>query len=160
MEIRPEAAGDAAAIRAVNLAAFPSADEADIVERLRALDDAVFSLVCVGDDRIAGHMMLSRLQAPFRALALAPLAVLPDVQRRGLGGRLIAHGVALARRQGWEAIFVLGDPAYYQRHVFSARHAQGFASPYAGRHFMGLPLSPGGLPVSEGALRHSAAFDP
>jgi putative acetyltransferase len=63
----------------------------------------------------------------------------------------------LAGSRGWAAVFVLGDPGYYERFGFSSAAASGFSSPYAGPHFMMLKLSPS-LTRSEGELRHPAAF--
>ena len=81
---------------------------------------------------VVGHVLLSRLVSPPGALALAPLAVLPDRQRRGVGSALVRAALARAREGGGAAAFVLGDPAYYGRFGFSAEAARGYASPYAG----------------------------
>ena len=134
MIVRPAEAGDHAAIRAVLLAAFPGTDEADLVEQLRADGDAPIELVGELDGRVVGHILFSPVKAPFRALALAPLAVAPDEQRGGIGSELIRAGHELARKQGWEAVFVLGDPAYYGRFGYDAELAAGFSSPYAGEY--------------------------
>jgi len=62
-----------------------------------------------------------------------------------------------ARSEGWPAIFVLGDPNYYERFGFDRKAAAGFMSPYVGPHFMVLKLSPS-LPDTTGELRHAPAF--
>ena len=158
MIVQLETPGDVAAIRAVEEAAFLQSAEAKLVEDLRDAGDSVFSLVAVEDGTIAGHAMFSRLQAPFRALALGPVAVLPDRQRMGVGSRLIREGIARSEAAGWLGIFVLGDPAYYRRFGFDAGKARGFASPYAGPHLMVLPLGPNGLPTDTGRIQHAPAF--
>jgi putative acetyltransferase len=156
--IREEGPADIAGIRAVVEAAFSRPHEADLVERLRADGDRVISLVAIDDaNGIVGQVMLSRMAAPFRALGLAPVAVAPDRQRAGVGSRLIRAGLGKAAAEGWEAVFVLGEPAYYRRFGFSAALASGFASPYAGPYLMALVLS-GPLPATEGRIEYAPAF--
>jgi putative acetyltransferase len=154
--MRPEMSADRAAIRQVHLQSFPTAAEAELVDDLRADGDVVLSLVAEEDGAIAAHVLFSRMRAPFRALSLAPVAVLPDYRRRGIAARLIEDGLARAVTD-WEAVFVLGDPAYYTRFGFDAGLAAGFASPYAGPHFMVKPLA-GKLPSNQGPVAHAAAF--
>lgn len=156
--IREEQAGDAPAIAALLAEAFGRDAEAALVERLRRDGDVLLSLVAADDRGLVGHVLFSRMQAPFRAAALAPLAVLPRHQRQGIGTRLIEAGLARLARDGWEGVVVLGAPSYYRRFGFDAALAQGFVSPYAGPHLMICPLRPS-LPVKTGALVHAPAFD-
>ncbi|MGA8110006.1 MAG: N-acetyltransferase, partial [Acidobacteriaceae bacterium] len=137
--------------------AFGRPAEAELVKKLREAGDSVLSLVALENSQIVGHILLSRMDAPFRALALAPVSVIPTRQRSGIGSALVTSAVSRARSEGWAAIFVLGDPHYYERFGFEREAAAGFTSPYAGRHFMVLRLSPP-LPVTTGELRHAAAF--
>ncbi|MDR6953158.1 putative acetyltransferase [Ancylobacter sp. 3268] len=157
MLIRDERPGEAAAIHALVRDAFDGPDEANLVNRLRAAGDAILSLVAEEDGEIVGQILLSPIAAAFPALALAPLVVGPDYRAHGIGGALVRHAIERAGAMGWRAIFVLGDPAYYQRFGFSAEAAAGFASPYAGPHLMVLPLG-GDLPATHGTLRHAPAF--
>ena len=148
--IRPETPSDHAAVRHVIATAFARNDEADLVEQLRRDGDAAIALVAEAYGEIVGHVLLSKMTAPFRALGLAPLAVLPTAQRRGIGDALVRAALDRARRDGADAVFVLGDPAYYRRFGFDASNAAGFDSPYAGLHLMaavlGAPLrAPGGV---------------
>jgi len=158
MIVRLETPGDIQAIRIVEEIAFGQRDEARLVDDLRAAGDAVFSLVAVKDGIIAGHAMFSRMQAPFPALALGPIAVLPEYRRTGIASALIREGIARGEAAGWLGIFVLGDPAFYRRFGFSAASARGFTSPYAGPHLMALPLGGNELPVEEGRIEHAPAF--
>ena len=128
------------------------------MEILRASGEAVFSLVATHDGVLAGHVMLSRLSAPFRALGLGPVAVLADWRRWGIAANLVEEGLRCARREGWNAVFVLGEPAYYQRFGFSAEMAENFASPYAGRYFMALSLQGVDLPTSTGGVDYPPSF--
>lgn len=157
MFIRNETIADIVNIAAVIERAFGRADEARLVERLRNDGDAAISLVATSGDAVVGHVLLSPMSAPFRALGLAPLSVLPQWQQRGIGGALIEAAVQRARAQEYRAIFVLGDPDYYGRFGFRTDLAVGFSSPYAGPHFMVLPLG-GALPVVRGRVQYAAAF--
>jgi putative acetyltransferase len=157
MIIRAAEDADHPAIRDVLLAAFPTPDEARLVEQLRADGDAVIELVAAIGNRIVGHILFSPVQALFRALALAPVAVAPDRQRRGFGSALIDAGHELAREQDWQGIFVVGEPEYYRRFGYETALAAGFAGPYAGPHFMALALD-GALPATTGEVLHARAF--
>jgi putative acetyltransferase len=158
MIVRPETPGDIAAIRVVEEAAFLQSAEADLVDALRAAGDSIYSLIAVEGETVIGHAMFSRLQAPFPALALGPVAVLPDRQRMGVGTRLIREGIARSEAAGWLGIFVLGDPAFYRRFGFDVRKASGFISPYAGPHWMAMPLGRNELPTDTGSIQHAPAF--
>jgi putative acetyltransferase len=78
MIIRAETPADSTSVRAVVEAAFPTPREADLVDRLRCDGDAVFSLVAVKGTELVGHVTFSKMRAPFRALGLGPVAVLPE----------------------------------------------------------------------------------
>ena len=158
VNVRLEASDDHQAVRRVHLASFPGPGEADLVERLRASGDAVLSLVATEGGVLVGHVILSRMSAPFCALGLAPVAVLPDWRRQGIGANLIEEGIRCARRDGWNAVFVLGEPAYYQRFGFSAETAKNFESAYAGPYFMALSLQGVDLPASTGSIDYPPAF--
>ena len=157
MLIRHERPDDAVAIRALLEAAFPGPQEAGLVEELRADGDAAIALVAERDGIVIGHVMFSPMSGPFRALGLGPVAVAPACQRSGVGGRLIRQGLAEAGEAGWQAVFVLGDPAYYRRFGFDTQLAEGFASPYAGPYLMALGLD-GPLPVTSGPIDYAPAF--
>jgi len=157
MDVRDETLSDRKAVYQVVSSAFGQSAEAELVERLREAGDSVVSLVAEEGGEIAGHVLLSRMEAPFPALALAPVSVIPAKWRSGIGSALIERAVDRARGEGWAAIFVLGDPSYYERFGFDREAAAGFTSPYAGPHFMVLRLTPS-LPATTGRLRHAPAF--
>lgn len=144
--IRHARAADHSAIRAVNLAAFPEAVEADLVERLRADGDAVFELVAETDGEVIGHILFSRLWADSvnLYLGLAPMAVIPGAQQRGLGSDLVRAGLEFCKECGAHGVVVLGHVDYYPRFGFSAEATARVASPYAGSPaFMALALEDG-----------------
>ena len=157
MTIRDERPGEEPAIRDLVEAAFGGSAEADLVDRLRADGDAVLLRAAVEEGTILGIIVFSRLTAPFRALALAPLAVRPDRQGRGIGSRLVADGLTRAAELGWDGLFVLGEPRFYGRFGFDAALAEGFRSPYDGPHLMALSLART-LPATEGRLDYPPAF--
>lgn len=147
--IRHARPADHAAIRDIVHAAFGQADEADLVERLRAAGDVMFELVEEDDTgEIVGHILYSRLWADSVNLyaALAPLAVRPDRQRDGVGKRLTAVSLETAKEFGAHAVIVLGHPEYYPKFGFSAQAATKVKSPYSGSPaFMALALEDGAL---------------
>lgn len=110
MQTRTEQAHDRPAIHALVVDAFGRSPEAGLVDSLRDTGDLVISLVAEHQGRLIGHVALSRLKSPKRALALAPVAVAPQRQRRGVGSLLVREALAQARRGGWEIVFVVGDP--------------------------------------------------
>jgi putative acetyltransferase len=162
MRVRPAAEADAAGVRAVLTAAFPTAAEAELVDRLIRDGDLVLGFVAVDEDQIVGYAAFSRMvvvadEARVPALALGPIAVLPAFQRRGIGGRLIQCGLAAANGRGIPLVFVLGDPDFYGRFGFRAQTAAPFASPYAGPHLMAQWLSSPRVP-SNGRADFAPAF--
>ncbi|MFV0473109.1 MAG: GNAT family N-acetyltransferase [Pikeienuella sp.] len=154
MDIREFRRKDADAARALLISCFATPAEADLVEAIRRDGDAVIELVAPDGAALAGAVMFSRMSAPFPALGLAPLAVAATARRRGLGAALVEAGLARARAEGWAAVFVLGDPAYYGRFGFTA--TTGFDCPYAGPHFMMAPLA--GAPAPAGRIDYAPAF--
>ena len=162
MRIRSAVETDAAEVRAVLTAAFPTAAEAELVEQLVRDGDLVLGFVALEEGQIVGYAGFSRMnvvadEARVPALALAPVAVLPALQRRGIGGRLIECGLAAANGRGVPLVFVLGDPEYYGRFGFRPQSAAPFASPYAGPHFMAQWLSSPRVPAS-GRADYAPAF--
>jgi putative acetyltransferase len=158
MRITRETASLEAAIRALLLEAFPTALEADLVDRLRRDGDIAIALVAVEGDEVVGYVAFSPLSAPMKALGLGPLAVAPRAQRRGIGSRLVREGLEQARAEGWHASFVLGDPDFYGRFGYSPHAACEFETAYAGPHFMALALSGPRLAITRGRIDYARAF--
>jgi len=163
MIIRDESPADRPRIDLLLDGAFGGTCESRLVARLRRAALITAALVAEEDRQIIGVIVMSRLPAqvdgrPVRAFALAPLAVRPDRQRRGVGSRLLAAALERARAADAEAIFVLGHPAYYCRFGFSADLAAKIAAPFAGPSFMALELVPGSLAGVAGAVTYPAAF--
>ncbi len=143
--IRLEMQRDAAKVRGVLEAAFGGSVEADLVERLRAAGDLVLALVSETPDGIAGYVGFPRLTLAvdgrnIPAIGLAPVGVMPALQRGGIGSALIRAGLWRLKDRGEGIVFVLGEPGYYGRFGFEA--IEGFDAPYAGPYFQTLRLSP------------------
>jgi len=130
ISIRQETHQDTDAIRRVNEEAFGQNEEAGIVEKLRNRRALTLSLVAVQDDEVVGHIAFSPVKiesetSRFEAISLAPMAVLPDYQRKGIGARLVRTGLEECRRLGHEIVVVLGHPEYYPRFDFVPAKAIG-----------------------------------
>jgi putative acetyltransferase len=162
LTIRPEHDGDAAAIRAVTAAAFPSAAEANLVDALRRQQAAVVSLVADADGRVVGHVLFSPVTldgGDAGILGLAPMAVWPERQRQGIGSALVRAGLDVAGQRGAAAVVVVGHPAFYPRFGFVPASRFGLRCEYdvPDDVFMALELIPGALRTG-GFIRYHAAF--
>lgn len=124
-------------VLAVERAAFGGDVEAELVERL--LDDPsaqpLLSLLAWVEDEAVGHILFTAASIdgpprPVSVAILAPLAVVPDAQRQGVGGRLIEHGLSIMASRGVELVFLAGHPEYYPRHGFVPASPLGFAPPF------------------------------
>jgi len=165
LRIRDETPADAAGVRQVIVAAFKGPLEADLVERLRARRKVALALVAMLGNVIAGQIMLTdvALRGPGhtpRGVGLAPLAVRPAMQRRGIGSALARAAIARARDAGYGFMVVLGDPAYYRRFGFVAGAALGLACELDAppEAFMALELAPGALAGTSGVVCYDAEF--
>lgn len=128
--VRPERSSDVDAVRSVVTAAFPTDAEARLVDALRSAGRLTISLVADDGGRVVGHGAFSPVSGG--GLGLAPVAVLPEVQRKGVGGELINEGLRLARGSGAPFVVVLGEPGYYSRFGFAAASRWGVADEYGG----------------------------
>jgi putative acetyltransferase len=124
-------------VLAVEREAFGRDEEAGLV--LGLLEDPtarpLLSLLAREGGRPVGHVLftaarLKEVPGAARCALLAPLAVVPDAQRRGVGGRLVEVGLDLLARSGVELVFVLGSSAYYPRHGFEPAGRHGLTAPY------------------------------
>ncbi|MDH5749607.1 MAG: N-acetyltransferase [Rhodospirillales bacterium] len=158
MIIREETPEDASAVRKVVEAAFARTAEADLVEALRDAGDGVMSLVAEVGGELAGHILFSKLQAPDRCIALAPVSVTPSRQNQGIGSMLIREGLARAKRDGWQAVFLLGEPEYYRRFGFSVEAAAKFETEYPKAYFMARALVGRALEERAGAVVYAPPF--
>jgi len=162
--IRPETIQDQEAIWSVNQAAFEGDAEANLVDALRDGGFTEVSLVGEVNGEIVGHILFSRVTivteaGTLVALSLAPMAVLPRHQRRGIGTRLVETGLEACREAGHRIVIVLGHPEFYTRFGFSAELARRLESPFGGGEaWMALELVPGALDGVKGRVEYSPPF--
>jgi putative acetyltransferase len=162
--IRDEQPHDRASVRAVNTAAFETPAEADLVDALREQAHPVVSLVAEDAGEVVGHIMFSPVSLSghpeLRLTGLAPMAVAPAHQRRGVGSALVRAGLERCRQLGFGAVVVLGHPSYYPRFGFEPSVRFGIRSEYEApaEAFMLIELQPGYLQGAGGTVRYHAAF--
>lgn len=168
MEVRAETPADVDAIAAVTAAAFGRAAEADLVAALRADPDAWLpglSLVAVdpADGEVVGHVLVTRarLDGPDGGpvAALAPMAVAPAHQGRGVGSALVRGALDAAAARGERLVVVLGHPGYYPRFDFRPARPQGVEAPFPVDDDVWLALDLGGDgPAPRGTVVYPRAF--
>jgi predicted N-acetyltransferase YhbS len=150
-------------------AAVPESDqsEPDLVRRLR--EDPVYipdlELVAEMDQKVVGHILLTRVQIGHgqpakEALALAPVSVVPDLQGRGIGAALIREGHRRATELGYSLIVLVGHPDYYPRFGYqrASDHRIMVSFPAPEEAVMVHELVPGALDEYEGTIRFAKAF--
>lgn len=121
--IREERPEDVSAIRKINIQAFEGAEEADIVDSLRENCKSLLSLVATQEDRAVGHILFSPATIEsgshtVQGMGLAPMAVLPDLQRQGIGSELVRVGLSKMRERNTPFVIVVGHAEYYPRFGF------------------------------------------
>ena len=164
MIIRPETAADIFAIHALNEAAFPTNAEAGLVDRLRVLAEPYIARVAVSDGEIVGHIVFSPApidsDSSIRLMGLAPMAVAPAYQRKGIGSDLVEAGACACRDVGVAALVVLGHPEFYPRFGFQPASKFGIGCEYhvPDEVFMAMELIAGSLDGRSGTIRYHPTF--
>ena len=165
--IRPETQNDIRAIRKLNKRAFKGNSDSKLVDALRESDSfiAAFSLVAEKDGQVVGHILFSPvsikgLNGPAPALALAPMAVLPEFQNQGIGTALVKRGLEECGKAGHKIVVVVGHPEYYPRFGFVKAGEKGLKLPFEAppEVFMALELAPGALNGAQGEIIYPPAF--
>ncbi|WP_030177361.1 GNAT family N-acetyltransferase [Spirillospora albida] len=158
---RTETPGDAETVRRIVTAAFPTPAEAALVDALRRdpawLDLGALAETPGGDP--AGYALLTRCRVGGTpAAALAPVAVLPEWQRRGAGDAAVRAVLDAATARGENLVIVLGHAEYYPRFGFTRASLFGITAPFPApdEAFMALPL--GGAPVPSGTVEYPPPF--
>lgn len=137
MVIREASDSDFNDVFSVEKEAFGYVKEANLVRDLLSDPSAkpLYSLLAFENDRAVGHILFTSacLEGSPKAASisiLAPLAIIPDFQKQGIGGKLIEHGLNYLSKAGVDLVFVLGHPGYYPRYGFRPAGVQGFEAPY------------------------------
>jgi putative acetyltransferase len=163
-DVRPEAAPDRDAIRHVHERAFaPSMAEARLVDELRAAGDLVPELCLVAEEggEVVGHIAYSRasVESGHEVLALAPMGVLPERQRGGVGSTLVRESLDRAASTEFPLVTVLGHPRYYPRFGFEPAGSYGVLDPYgAPPEAWMVHRLPGYTPEARGRVTYAQAF--
>ncbi len=144
VKIRNEKPGDESAIRELTERAFEGSEfghngEAELVDKLRSQNAAAISLIAEVSDQVVGHILFSPATIELKnhcsnGLGLAPVSVLPEFQRRGIGAKLIVAGLEIAAARDCEFVIVLGHPQYYPKFGFATASASN-----VGCEFEGVP---------------------
>ena len=165
IHVRPEQPGDEDVITRVNDAAFGQSAESTIVKAIRRSGSPNISLVAVRDGGIVGHILFTTVGIESThpvgdVMALGPMAVLPAVQRHGIGARLVREGLHACTRAGSRAVVVVGHPDYYPRFGFRPASTYGLRCEYPvpDEVFMALELRPRGLADCSGLVRYRSEF--
>ena len=164
--IRSEQPSDAESIREVICSAFPTPAEADLVEALRINGNLAASLVAIENSQVVGHIGFSRVSIQdssngeaIAGVGLAPLAVTPSYQKRGIGGQLIGAGLDACRGSQIDFVVVLGEPDYYQRFGFTTASGLGLKNEYGvDTEFMAMELTESCLTSAGGTVQYSSEF--
>jgi putative acetyltransferase len=165
MEIRHEQPGDEQAIGRVNDLAFGGSDESRIVDAARRAGHATISLIAVRDSTIVGHILFTPIdldpaRPSTRVLGLGPMAVVPGLQRQGIGTALVRAGLDECSRLGYHAIVVVGHPEFYPRFGFRPAREFGLRCQFdvPDDVFMALELTSGALANAAGTVRYIPQF--
>jgi putative acetyltransferase len=164
--IRPETPADFSGIRQVNERAFGRPAEADLVDRLRQACADALSLVAV-DDAVVGHILFTPVvvegaEQRVVGMGLAPMAVLPDRQRQGIGSQLVRRGLDILREREYPFVVVVGHPDYYPRFGFEPASKCGLVSQWEGMPdtvFMALVLDRHAMAGASGVARYRDEFN-
>ena len=171
--VRAESEADVPAVRQVNELAFGRPEEASLVDALRATAHPHVSLVAVEDGEVVGHIFfspvsiepdeavsVSAVTAAGVGMGLAPMAVLPQHQNRGIGSQLVREGLEACVSLGCAVVVVLGHPEYYPRFGFVPASRVGLRSEYdvPDEVFMATELSPGALEGVRGLVKYHPAL--
>jgi putative acetyltransferase len=165
LTIRPEIPEDLASIYYVNQKAFGRSQEADLVDKLRKRGVLTISLVAVQETVIVGHIAFSPVEiasqkSSFGALTLAPIAVLPTHQNKGIGSQLVIAGLEECRRLGHEIVVLAGHPNYYPRFGFVPAYPKGVECEFEvpDEAWMIRELKEGALAGRRGKVRFQPEF--
>ena len=156
-----ERIGDEDSIIRVHHRAFPGLLEGRLVNELRQSRRLKVSFIATSDDQIVGHVAFSPVTVGVsdRGVGLAPLAVLPEFQRQGIGAALVKHGIEECRQRGIGFVVVLGDPSFYRRFGFQPTSHWQLSDEYGGGEaFQALELQSGTVPKGGGLVRYAPEF--
>ncbi len=167
MEIRRENQDDYEAVYEVVKEAFATAEQSDgneqeLVKSLRNSDSFIpeLSLVAVENGEVVGHILFTKAYVgEFAELALAPLSVLPEYQRKGIGLALMQKGHSVAKELGYDYAIVLGHSEYYPKAGYVPASVYGIKAPFdiPNENFMAIKLNDRAKRI-KGVIKYDIAF--
>ena len=163
MKIRPETPQDKGAIEQITLAAFNGkwySDQTEhlVINRLREAGAMSVSLVAEMDGKVVGHVAFSVVTINSEDIGwygLGPVSVLPELQKQGIGSKLIREGLYVIKEKGAKGCVLEGDPEYYQRFGFKAYPGLFYEGTPDPKYFVALPFY---ADVPEGKVEFHRAF--
>lgn len=167
ISIRKEESTDVDQIRFINDKAFKQDAEGILINKLRTTTAFIpdLSLVAEYKGQVIGHILFTRIKIKAGdktadALALAPMAVLPEYQGQGIGSNLVKKGLERAKTLGHAAVIVLGHEHYYPKFGFQVASQWNISAPFPvpDAAFMALALKDGGLDGVEGVVEYARPF--
>ena len=168
LNIRGETKNDYENITCVNDLAFGQRNEAKLVELLRQNTKFIqeLSIVAIHGQQIAGHILFFPVNIIhetiiYESLSLGPMSVIPEFQKQGIGGKLIIHGLNVARELGFKSVIVLGHSNYYPKFGFKKASYWEIRCPFEvpDEVFMAIELKEGGLDRIKGMVEYPVEFD-
>ena len=167
IEIRQENQKDYEEVYMVVKTAFEMAEhsdrnEHDLVVALRNSDSFIpeLSLVAVKEDKIVGYILFTKIKIEnHEEIALAPLAVLPEYQKQGIGSMLIEQGHKIAKQLGYHYSIVLGSENYYPKFGYIPATQYGIQAPFevANENFMAMKLNDTDIEIT-GVVQYAKEF--
>lgn len=170
LTIRQEKPNDFNEVFEVNQVAFEQDNEAKLVDALRN-NPTVFipelSLVATDNNKIVGHILFTKIIIKDdngninESLGLAPMAVRPELQKSGIGGQLIKHGLKAAEELGFKSVIVLGHEHYYPKFGFEPAYKWNIKAPFdvPSNVFMAIELVKEGLKNISGTVIYPKEFE-
>jgi predicted N-acetyltransferase YhbS len=166
--IRHEKSSDYPGIKKVNDLAFGQSNEGILIEKLRENSSFIkeLSLIAELDGKIIGHILFFPIwiregQNEYQSLALAPMSVIPEYQKKGIGSQLIFKGLETSRDLGFKSVIVLGHEFYYPKFGFAPASQWAIKAPFdvPDEVFMALELVPDGLKGISGKVQYPKEFE-
>jgi predicted N-acetyltransferase YhbS len=165
--IRKEEVKDHKQIYEVNKLAFQQENESKLIEKIRKSENFIpeLSIVAEIDNRIVGHILFSKIKiigdSDYESLALAPMAVIPEFQKRGIGSELIKKGIDKAKELGFDSIIVLGHKEYYPKFGFQRASKWNIKCPFEVPDdvFMAIELTEKAFEGKAGTVKYPDEFN-
>jgi predicted N-acetyltransferase YhbS len=165
--IRQERPNDYEKVYEINKRAFNQENESELIKKIRKGQNHIpaLSLVAEIEGKLVGHILFSKIKIVgdlnYDSLALAPMAVIPEYQKKGIGSKLVAGGLKKAKKLGFNSIIVLGHKDYYTKFGFRRASRWGIKCPFEVPDdvFMAIELTINALDGKAGIVAYPDEFN-